>query len=248
MTSTMSIVPIVPAMKEPIAARRQGLRGTAGLGHLVALDGRDDRGGLAGGVEQDRGRRAAVHAAVEDAGEEDERLLGSQPVGDRQQQRHGHGRPDAGEHPDGRADGDPEQRDQQVHRRDDVGEAAEECGEVVHQRIPCRMPAGRLTPEADRERVERDQASAMPIASPRTWWRLPSANAEPANSSAPLITQPSGSMSNALSRNAPASRPTVRQSARVAEVDVLAGLGLRRPRRGRRRGRTGPRPRAGRRR
>ena len=52
--------------------RGERLRGPAGLGHLVALDGRDDRGGLARGVEQDRGRRAAVHAAVEDAGEHDE--------------------------------------------------------------------------------------------------------------------------------------------------------------------------------
>ena len=126
--------------------RRERLRGAAGLGHLVALEGGDDRGRLTGGVEQDRRRRPAVHAAVEDAAEQDQRLLDGQPVGDRQQQGHRHGRADAGEHPDGRAHDDPEQREEEVHRRDDVGEAAEQCGEVVHQRIPSRMPAGRLTP------------------------------------------------------------------------------------------------------
>ena len=40
------------------------------------------------------------------------------------------------------------------------------------------------------------------------------------------MTQPSGSMSTALSRKAAASRPTVLQSSRAAEVDVLALLRL----------------------
>ena len=46
----------------------------------------------------------------------------------------------------------------------------------------------------------------------RTWCRLPSANAEPQNRTAPEIGQPSGSMSSALAMNAAASVRTVRQS------------------------------------
>ena len=41
--------------------------------HLVAVDAGDDRGRLAGHVEQDRGGRAAVLGAVVDAGEHDDR-------------------------------------------------------------------------------------------------------------------------------------------------------------------------------
>jgi hypothetical protein len=40
----------------------------------------------------------------------------------------------------------PREGDEEVHRGDDVGEAAEQAVDVVHHRIPCRMPAGRLTP------------------------------------------------------------------------------------------------------
>jgi hypothetical protein len=41
--------------------RRQRRRAAAAFGHQVAFEGGDDRGRLAGGVEQDRGGRAAVH-------------------------------------------------------------------------------------------------------------------------------------------------------------------------------------------
>jgi hypothetical protein len=104
MTSTMSAVPMVPATNEPDGRRGQGLRGPARLGHLVALEGGDDRCRFTGGVEQDRRRRAAVHAAVEDAGEQDERLLDGQAVGEWQQQRDRHGGADTGQHAHGRAD------------------------------------------------------------------------------------------------------------------------------------------------
>ena len=46
-------------------------------GHLVAFEGGDDRGAFARRVEQDRGGRAAIHAAVVDAGEHDQRPAGS---------------------------------------------------------------------------------------------------------------------------------------------------------------------------
>ena len=64
------------------------------------------------------------------------------------------------------------------------------------------------------------------MARPRTWWRLPRAKAEPAKSSAPLITQPSGSMRTALRTKAADEQADGLQSTPVDEVDVLALLGL----------------------
>ena len=53
---------IVPAMNEPMAAtaRRPG---ATPAGHLVPFDHRDDGSGLPGDVEQNGGRRAAVHGS-----------------------------------------------------------------------------------------------------------------------------------------------------------------------------------------
>jgi hypothetical protein len=99
-----------PGHEGPDRGGRQRLRGPAGPGHLVAFDRRHHRGRLARRVQQDRGRRAAVHAAVEDPGEEDERLHRLQPVRDRQQQRDRHRRSDPRQHTDRRTDGHPEQR------------------------------------------------------------------------------------------------------------------------------------------
>jgi len=49
--------------------------------HLVAVETRHHRGRLAGNVEQDRRRRAAVHRAIEDAGEQDHRRRRRNAVG-----------------------------------------------------------------------------------------------------------------------------------------------------------------------
>ena len=77
-----------PATNEPIAAVASAARRAAAPGHLEALDRGRHRRALARRVEQDRGRRAAVHAARVDAREEDE---GADRVveveRDRQQQR-----------------------------------------------------------------------------------------------------------------------------------------------------------------
>ena len=56
--------------------RRQRRRPAALARHHVAVDGRDDRRRLAGGVQQDAGRGPAVHRPVVDAGEHDERARG----------------------------------------------------------------------------------------------------------------------------------------------------------------------------
>ena len=70
--------------RDEAADGRRGQRGGAAsrLGHLVAFDGGDDRRRFAWSVEQDGGGGAAVHAAVVDAGEHDERAGGREAVGD----------------------------------------------------------------------------------------------------------------------------------------------------------------------
>ena len=114
----------------------------ARAGHLVALERRDDRGALARRVEQDRGGRAAVHAAVVDAGEHDQRAGRVELVGDRQQQRDGQRRPDAGQHADGGAERDADQRVEQVDRLQRAGEAVARGA----RRCPWRVPRQRNQP------------------------------------------------------------------------------------------------------
>ena len=126
--------------------RRERRRPSTPLGHEVALDGGDDRGALTGGVEQDRGRRPAVHAAVVDAGEHDEGLRRLERVGDGEQQRDRHGRADARQHADGRAEQHAEEGVEQVDRRQRRGEALDEGVDAVHQRIPFSSPTGSLIP------------------------------------------------------------------------------------------------------
>ena len=100
--------------------------------HLVAFERGDDRGALARRVQQDGGRRAAVHAAVVDAGEHDERGGRVELVGHRQQQRDGKRRADAGKHAHGSAEGDADQRVEEVDRLDRAGEAVREERKGVH--------------------------------------------------------------------------------------------------------------------
>ena len=78
---------------------RERRSAAAGLGHLVAFERGRHRGAFARRVDQDRGGRAAIHAAVIDAGEHDQRAAGIELVGDRQQQRDGERRPMPGSTP-----------------------------------------------------------------------------------------------------------------------------------------------------
>ena len=91
--------------------------GAALPGHLVAVERRDDRGRLAGDVDQDRRGRAAVLRAVIDAGEHDERAGRIEAEGDRQQHRDGRDRPDARQHADQRADEAAEEGEAEVLQR-----------------------------------------------------------------------------------------------------------------------------------
>ena len=70
--SMSTITPTVPAMNDAIAAMPSAAPARPLARHLVAVEARHDRRRLAGHVEQDRGRRAAVLRAVVDAGEHDD--------------------------------------------------------------------------------------------------------------------------------------------------------------------------------
>ncbi len=78
-------------------------------------------------------------------------LLGTDVVGDREQQRHRHRRADAGEHADGGAEQHAEGGEEQVGRRQGGLEAVEE---EVHHSTPSRMPARDRDAEPDVEAVE----------------------------------------------------------------------------------------------
>ncbi len=138
------------------ADRRRGQRRPAAAlaRHLVALERGDDRGALARRVEQDRGGRAAVHAAVVDAGEHDQRGGRVELVGDRQQQRDGQRRADAGQHADRGAERDADQRVEQVHRLQRAGEAVGEEREGVHGASPGQKKS-RSSGPAGSERLRR---------------------------------------------------------------------------------------------
>ena len=84
--------------------------------HLIAVDGRHDRGRLARHVHEDRRRGAAIHRAVVDAGEHDQRRRGRQGEGRGQQQRHRADRSDAGQHADDRCRSGPCEAGQEVGR------------------------------------------------------------------------------------------------------------------------------------
>ena len=101
--------------------RRQRLGATAPSRHGVAFDGRHHRSGLAGRVQQDGGRRAAVLRTVVDAGEHDE-------GGDRRQaHRQGHQdrdrgrRTDPGQDADRSPEGHADDRPDEIIRRERDG-------------------------------------------------------------------------------------------------------------------------------
>ncbi len=82
----------------------EGHAGAPLLGHLVAVERGDHRRGLAGDVDQDGRRGAAVLGAVVDAGQHDQRADRVEPEGDRQEHGDGGDGTDARQHADERAD------------------------------------------------------------------------------------------------------------------------------------------------
>jgi hypothetical protein len=150
-------------------------------GHLVAFERGDDRGAFARRVEQDRGGRAAIHAAVIDAGEHDQRAGRVELVGHGQQQRHGQRRADAGQHADGGAQRHADQRIEQVHR---LGAVARPCISKSKSfpwlRSPedqmfSSGPAGRLSMQKPAKTIQTTKAKTMPTGRSSTAVRLPEA-------------------------------------------------------------------------
>ena len=103
--------------------RRQRRRAAALPRHHVAVDGRGNRCRFARRVEQDAGGRSAVHRAVVDPAEHDERADRVEGERDRQQHRDGQRRADAWQHADGRAERDARERPAEVGKREGVAEA-----------------------------------------------------------------------------------------------------------------------------
>src|SRR5712671_5604167 len=129
--SAISKVETVPAKKEPSA-------GAALARHLVAVDAGHHRGGLARQVDQDRGGRAAILGAVEDAGEHDQAGHRLEIEGERQQHRDRGDRADAGQHPDQGADQAADEREAEIDRRARDAEAEDDVVEQIHVTTPAR--------------------------------------------------------------------------------------------------------------
>src|SRR6266542_3486472 len=215
--------------ERPDGGGRERGSGATAPGHLVPLDRGRHRGGLAGCVEQDRGRRPAVHRAVVDAGEHDERSDRIVQVEcDGQQQRDGQGGPDARQDPDQRADRDADRGEQQVLRAQDRREPVHEVAQHVHSGT---TPAGRLMSSSRvKARYTASTSSTAVITSRSRWW-LPRIRAATMKNSALASTKPSGSRANTYPTSAtttsvgvshPIPRGSPRSSASVSSVGSSA--------------------------
>jgi hypothetical protein len=127
----------------------EGRTGAPLARHLVTVDAGDDRRCFAGNVQEHRRGRAAEHRAVEDRGEHHHAGHRREGERDRQQQRHGGERADAGQHADERADEASEQAEVEVLRRQDDAEPGRQARQRVHS-----LPA----PRSARQRHAEDVA------------------------------------------------------------------------------------------
>ncbi len=109
---------------------------------LVAVERGHHRGRLAGDVHQDRGRRAAVHRAVEDRREHRQPGDRRERERHRQQQRERRERADPRQHADQRADEAADEAVVEVRRRQDDAEAGGEALERAHRPTSPRARAG----------------------------------------------------------------------------------------------------------
>jgi hypothetical protein len=88
------------------------------FGHLIPIDAGDDRGRLAGDVQENGGRGAAVHGPVVNPGQHDDGCQrGPDGVGERQEEGDGRRRPQAGQDPHHRSQYGADQGKEQVDRR-----------------------------------------------------------------------------------------------------------------------------------
>jgi len=86
--------------------------------HLIAVQRRHDGRGLAGEIDKDRGRRAAVLRTVVDASQHDQRGFRRQPERDRQQHCDRRNRAETGQHADGSAEENTDEAVEKIDRRE----------------------------------------------------------------------------------------------------------------------------------
>src|SRR5262249_18687941 len=131
---------------------RERRAGAAVTRHLVTLERRDDGGALAGRVEENRRSRAAVHRAVIDAGEKNECRGRLDLEGDRQEQRDGQRRAEAGKDADRSSQRGADQAPQEIHRSERDRKAVEKLREGIHLSCPPPQSAVRSWFRASRNR------------------------------------------------------------------------------------------------
>ena len=131
---------------------RERRAGAAVTRHFVTLERRDDGGALARRVEQNRRGRAAVHRAVIDAGEKNECRGRLDLEGDRQEQRDGQRRAEAGKDADRSSQRGAHQAPQEIHRSERDRKAVEKLREGIHLSRPPRRSAVRSWSRASRNR------------------------------------------------------------------------------------------------
>ena len=112
------------------------------FGQGVPVEDGDHGRRLAGQPQQHRRDGAAVLGAVEDAGQHDDRGHRLDAVGDRQQDRDGGGRAEAGQHADQHADDDADQAVEQVRRLQDDAEAVDDRIQEIHLALQNSRGAG----------------------------------------------------------------------------------------------------------
>jgi hypothetical protein len=143
--TAIAAVETVPPTNEPMAVTASERRPGAALpGHGVAIQAGDDRSGLARHVQQDRGGRAAVLRAMENAGQQDQRGFGRHAEGQRQQQRDGGDRPQTRQHARQRADQHAQEAEAEIDRRERHAEAKPQAAQqVLHALRPPRAQTQR---------------------------------------------------------------------------------------------------------
>ena len=111
--------------------------------HLVAVDARDDRRGLARHVDENGRRRAAVLRSVEDPGQHDERGSWRQTERERQQHRHRRQRRYSRQHADERADDHADKAEGQVRGCCRRRKTERKVGEKIHVRALTKAKVSR---------------------------------------------------------------------------------------------------------
>ena len=113
-TKVSAMTAIVPAIKEPKAAIPRAGPALPFLGHLMPVQAGDHRGRLTRDIHQDGSGRAAVHGAVIDPGQHDDRGNRGDLEGGGKEQGNGSSRAETGQNTHQRPDKNPEETVDQI--------------------------------------------------------------------------------------------------------------------------------------